>query len=437
VKRFGFALFAVVSLSHSRLHAQSPPDSYHVANLAGEAVVFQDEVKAVSYSRSSNGYYLSFGAPYPKQVLSVWIDEKTYHSLPGHHGLVGRLVRIKGQVESGATGPLIKLAAKENFQLLPADERILSKPQLDGKQDRDQFEAAVRQTFKREDFETLEILGHELRRSRELLNDGSWLSEAFFTAFRLRPHVSTEVFEQTGQRLARWEEAYPDSNVLPMIKGAFHIDLAWKWRGDGYANTVTEEGWRGFRAELAAARQIIENNPAEQIYPEYYSLLQTIALGQSWPREQYMRFFEQAIRVEPEYYKFYCNVARYLLPRWHGKKGEWERFAEEQRQRKGAGRAGDALYARIAWSMREYYNNFFRDSGVSWDVMAAGYEYLIRQYPASRYLKSLYANLCWKAGDRSRLAKALPQIEADPDMTVWVNLENVTLAKRFLASDAR
>src|SRR2546423_11982152 len=124
-------------------------------------VDFQAEIKAVSFSRSSNGYYLSFGAPYPQQVLSVWIDEKIFDQLAGHRALLGRLVRINGQIEKSQTGPLIKLVARENFQLLPADETVLSKPRLDGKQDRDQFQAAVRQTFKREDFGTLETLGHE------------------------------------------------------------------------------------------------------------------------------------------------------------------------------------------------------------------------------------------------------------------------------------
>jgi hypothetical protein len=437
MKRFSVALGAVVLLFRPPLEAQVLPNAAHVAGQVGQIVDFQDEVKAVSFSRSTNGYYLSFGAPYPQQVLSVWIDEKTFDRLPAHRALVGRLVRINGQIEKSPTGPLIKLAAGENFQLLPADEAVLSKPRLDGKQDRTQFEAAVWKTFKREDFETLEILGHELRRSRERLNDGSWLSEAFFSSFRLGTAASKAKYTATEQRLTRWEQAFPYSNVLPMVKGGLHLDLAWKWRGNGFADTVTEEGWRGFKAELAAARQIIENNPAEQVYPEYYALMQTVALGQGWPREEYMRLFNRAIDIEPEYYKFYCRVAYYLLPRWHGKKGEWERFAEEQRQRKGPGGAGDALYARIAWSMREYYDNIFRDSAISWDIVASGYQYLIRQYPNSRYLKSLYANLCWKAGDRFRLAQALPEAKADPDMTVWVNLENVALAEKFLAENPR
>jgi hypothetical protein len=42
----------------------------------------------------------------------------------------------------------------------------------------------------------------------------------------------------------------------------------------------------------------------------------------------------------------------------------------------------------------------------------------------------------WKADDRVRLRKALPAIKSDPDMTIWVNLENVAMAEKFAASNA-
>src|SRR5256714_6887266 len=184
-----FVLVSVwcVSLALSITAAQDAAvtNASQVADKLGQPVEFQDEVKAVSYSRSTEGYYLSFGAPYPKQTLSVWIDGKMYDRLPFHKSMVGRTVRISGQIEKSPTGPLIKLESKDHFQVLPTDEAILSKPILDGKQERYQFESAVWQTFKREDFNTLEVLSQELQQSRERLNDGSWLSESFFNAFRL------------------------------------------------------------------------------------------------------------------------------------------------------------------------------------------------------------------------------------------------------------
>jgi hypothetical protein len=254
---------------------------------------------------------------------------------------------------------------------------------------------------------------------------------------RLPPHASKERYELAGQAIANWEKARPSSPVWPLVKVGHHLDLAWKWRGTGPAKTVKPEQWEGFRSELATARQLLEANPPTKAYPQYYVLMQTVALGQSWPKDKYMVLLAEAVRVSPEYYRFYSNTARYLLPWWNGAPGEWEAFAEQQRQANGAGGAGDALYARIAWSMHEEYgccDQLFRESKISWDIMASGFEYLIREHPDSRFLKNVYANFAWKAHDPARLRTALPAVQDDPDMTVWVNLENVALAKKVAAA---
>jgi hypothetical protein len=432
--RFSFVLALIYSLG-AIADAEEISNAAGVADRIGQTVEFQDEVKAVSWSRSTNGYYLSFGAPYPKQVLSVWVAEKLFDKLPEHRTLLGRTVEIKGELEKSPTGPLLKLQAPENFVLLPADEAILSKPTLDGKQERSQFIAAVSQTFLRGDFETLETLGQELRQSRERLLDGSWLSEAYFAAFRLRPEASAERYSLVEQRIAQWERAKPTSPALPLIKVGYHLDLAWRWRTERLAKNVSAERWKKFKGEVGSARQILELHAGDKTYPEYYALMLTIALGQGWKKPECMALLTRATQLEPDYYRYQCQTAYYLLPRWHGKKGEWEQFAEQQRERYGAGAAGDALYTRIALSLQDFYfHRFFRDAAISWEVMASGFDYLIKTHPDSRYLKNLYANWAWRADDRARLKQLLPLIKPDPDMTVWVNLENVSLAEKFANS---
>src|SRR6266576_1580871 len=369
--------------------AQEIASAATVADRIGRTVEFQDEVKAVSWSRSTNGYYLSFGAPYPKQVLSVWVEERLFDKLPEHRTLLGRTVEIKGELEKSPSGPLLKLQAAENFVLLPADEAILSKPTLDGKQERSQFKAAVWQTFFRGDFETLETLGQELRQSRERLLDGSWLSEAYFSAFRLSPNTTMERYTAVEQLIEKWERAKPTSPAVPLIKVGYHLDLAWHWRTERSGKAVTAEGWKGFKSELAIARQLLELHAADKSYPEYYTLMLTVGLGQGWRKADYMALFTQATEVEPDYYRYHCQTAVYLLPRWHGKKGEWEQFAEQQRQLHGACAAGDALYTRVALGLQDYYfHRFFRDTAISWEVMASGFDYLIKTHPDSRYLKN-------------------------------------------------
>src|SRR2546423_6944070 len=151
-------VLAALLLFRASAPAEEISSAAGVADRIGQTVEFQDEVKAVSWSRSTNGYYLSFGAPYPKQVLSVWVDEKLYNKLPEHRTLLGRTVEIKGELEKSPSGPLLKLQAVENFVLLPADETILAKPRVDGKQEGAQIIAAGFPTFSPGGFENVGAL---------------------------------------------------------------------------------------------------------------------------------------------------------------------------------------------------------------------------------------------------------------------------------------
>lgn len=230
--------------------------------------------------------------------------------------------------------------------------------------------------------------------------------------------------------IAEWKQRYPLSINHVLVDAQYHIDLAWKWRGNDYAAKVPKENWPLFRSELAQARQILETNPQTKISPQYFVEMQTIALGEGWKKENYFTLFSEAIASEPEYYRFYFAASYYLLPKWHGKKGDWEKFAEEQRERV-SGAAGDALYARIAWSRSSDYDRFFQETAISWKTMAAGFDVMMQQYPDSKFNRNTYAHFACLAGDRDRLRALLPAVKAEPDMEVWVNLRNLQLAEKF------
>jgi len=429
------AFACLVLVRASSAFGQDPPDAAAVASKIGQDIEFQDEVKAISYSRSTKGMYFSFGAPYPKQVLSVWTDQKTYDQLPATKYLVGRTVRIRGRLESSPTGPLLKVLALDQFDVVETDEAILSQPVLDGKKDRDRFKGAIVQNLSRDEFQTLETLAAELLRTREQSADGAWLIDSFFFAFHVAVNAPDEDYRFLEGKLASWLRARPESPVVPLLQAQLHRDLAWHAVGVGPFRSITKEHRAIYRREMDIARRILESHPDGKTYPEYYEFMQSIATCRRWPRAAFFALFDEATRSHPGYYIYYPNAAEYLLPRWCGKKGEWEAFAEKERQRLGAGGAGDAIYARIGWSMRHRYHNMFRETAVSWEIMASGFQYLMKQYPQSEFLKNVYAYFAWKAGDRARLREALSRVRANPDMEIWVNLENVAFAEKLAASN--
>jgi hypothetical protein len=426
-------VLAAVLLGGS-IHAAQLPNAAQVASQIGQAVEFEDSIQAVSKSRTHDGWYLSFGAPYPKQVLTVWIPSGVFAKLPGRHTLIGRTVRISGMLQSTPTGPMLGLESLDQYHALPIDEAVLSQLRIDGRTDRAHFAIALRQLLNREDFATLEALATELHQSKERISDGSWLLETFFEAFHLRPNTSNAYYARRSQNIAHWRERYPQSIAAILCAARFQIDLAWKWRAAAAGKGPEDEAWRNYRQALSDARRLLEEHPEAKASPDYYVEMQAIALGQAWPKTDYFRLFDEAVAREPDYYAFYTSAARFLLPKWYGAKGEWEQFAEEQRQKRG-GTDGDALYARIAWSVRlDYGHHLFDKCALSWETVAAGYEALIQQYPDSRFLKNAYAHMAWEARDRERLRAALPAIRGNPDIEVWVNWENVRLAEMFARS---
>jgi hypothetical protein len=415
--------------------AEQLPDAARVADQTGAYIKFEDTVKAVSKSRTHDGFYLSFGAPYPKQILTVWIPSDVFSQIPA--SLLNRTVRISGMLQKTDTGPMLGLMALDQLEVLPTDESILSKGRIEGEDEREKFIAAIRQNLERENFGALETLGRELHQSKERTTDGTWLLEIFFSAFQLPASGPNEFFQKRAQILADWRARYPKSTLPILVESAFHINIAWKWRGTAWARKVSKEGWTNFRRELAEAHQILEKNPQGKSSPYYFYAMQLIALGQNWPKDKYFQLFDEAIGHEPDYYPFYFQAARYLLPKWHGKKGDWEKFAQERRAKRG-GAEGDILYTRIAWSLeRDYRNHLFDRTGASWEIMTAGFAALMKKYPDSRYLKNVYARFAWEARDRARLIAALEAIKQDPDMEVWVNLENVQFAEKFANNERR
>lgn len=423
---------ALLCLTSARAPAAPRLTAAEAAPRIGQDVVFEDVVKAISRSRTKSGCYFSFGAPYPKQVLSVWVPDEVWDKLPRDPGLIGRTVRIRGRLEASPTGPLLTLASPDQFALLDADDRMLAKDFLDGRMDREHFMAAVAQAFWREDYDTLEELVRELQESHERFAEGTWIESSFFKALEIGLSESDQRFAEAGARIDRWKAHYHTSPAALIVQAGSHLDLAWHLRETRPADQILQTR-EIFGREVTLARQILEGNPGAKSVPEWFVKMEAIAFAQNWSHEAFFRLFAEAVARQPDYFDFYFQAARYL--RVKEGPGGWEKFAEEQRQAHGAGGAGDVLYARIAWSVSVNYHNLFASSRASWETMASGFTQLMTQHPDSRWLQNAYARFAFLAHDRARLRPALAALGDDPDMGIWVNLENVALARKFAAEE--
>jgi hypothetical protein len=115
-----------------------------------------------------------------------------------------------------------------------------------------------------------------------------------------------------------------------LIRGQCEIKNAWKVRGSGYADSVTEQGWRGFEAHLAKAKEKLESswtlNPKS---PYAATEMITVVMGAGdTPITDCRLWFDRAVAARLDHYPAYDKLLWALRPRWHGSHGAMLKFGE-------------------------------------------------------------------------------------------------------------
>ncbi len=131
---------------------------------------------------------------------------------------------------------------------------------------------------------------------------------------------------------------------------------------------------KGFSKKGVKAEAIL--NQAEKLKytcPFYWTVYQTTALGLRFDRARYENIYSKAIAAEPCNYIYFFQKAKYLLNRWFGEDGEWERFALTVADSTG-GEKGDILYARIVWYIMTYFDLRDHNTRINWDRVQRGFD---------------------------------------------------------------
>jgi Domain of unknown function (DUF4034) len=274
-----------------------------------------------------------------------------------------------------------------------------------------------------EQFNRLEKLMGDLRAQKlEFYHGFSQLSIVYGYLWGFSNDIDDSQWEDFIAKLQSWADAYPQSPAPRIALGDCYVTWAWKARGSGYANTVTDEGWRLMKERLGKARGYLEE--AEKLSvkdPEVYNALLRVALGQGWGKDEMNEVFQKGIELEPNYQQLYESKAYFLLPRWYGKPGEWEAFAEESANARG-GDEGDILYMMIArsqaWSEHE---DFFKNTSISYERIQRGFEASLKRYPNYLWDENSYCYFACIADDRNMAKKLFDKINGRWESGVWWN----------------
>jgi len=117
---------------------------------------------------------------------------------------------------------------------------------------------------------------------------------------------------------------------LLLLKGEAYIAQAWLQRGGGYANNVSADGWKGYADDLAVARTALTQAWKLDPYdPQIAVQMMSVVLGQSSGRPEMERWFERAMKLDPNNYDACDAKLKFIQPAWYGSPQDMLAFGHE------------------------------------------------------------------------------------------------------------
>jgi hypothetical protein len=102
------------------------------------------------------------------------------------------------------------------------------------------------------------------------------------------------------------------------LEGEYQINEAWRARGSGYRDSVSENGWKGFSEHLAAAHSCLAQ--AWKLRPDLPlapTRMMTVSLGESGIEDMRL-WFDRAVAAQIDYPGAWKEMRWGLRPRWFG-----------------------------------------------------------------------------------------------------------------------
>jgi uncharacterized protein DUF4034 len=233
------------------------------------------------------------------------------------------------------------------------------------------------------------------------------------------------------RRLRQWTEARPESYAARYALAEGLIGRAWAARGEGWASTVSRSEFGRMESDLVEAGQRLRQMPApaQDAYEWRMAMMQVLhGMGED---SLYRVLAFSTLRLHPDAPRLYSNIAIHLMPRWYGKPGEWEAFANDATAALPDS-ISDEFYARIVAGQSQYARNVFRESrGLSWPRTKRGLAAWRQRWPASTQPLSAAALLGWMAEDRDLARTSFESLRDTFDVEIWGWTEPYSEARKW------
>ena len=275
--------------------------------------------------------------------------------------------------------------------------------------------------LKEEQFDVLECIANAARKDETRFSGGEWKIHKFYVGLgEPSPdmHATDDDWKQHLAIAQKWVEAKPNSVTARIALARSYTGYAWFARGEGMADSVSDSGWKQFESRLAEAQKILkEASSLTEKDPEWYVVMQQVAMGQGWQPERAKALFEKAVAFEPGYYYYHRMLANFLLPKWYGQEGDTSNFLNASAD-KYPGAEGDAMYFLIASEVvctcdEPEFNKLL------WPRLQKGFQVTEKEYGPSMRNLNYYALMAARFSDVEAAHQAFHRIGNNWDYDTW------------------
>jgi len=175
------------------------------------------------------------------------------------------------------------------------------------------------------------------------------------------------------------------------------VTYAWDARGSGWANTVTEQGWKNMRERLTiAADALTQAWEKDNTNTDAAVAMLTVELGQNQGRNRMELWYRRAIEADPDNQSANSGKMNYLRPRWHGSQQDMLIFAhqlyETQNWRGGFPQQLAEVYDELVSDMQD--PQAFLAGPQVWQDIAAVYVPYLKAFPVNSVRSAYCYHAC-------------------------------------------
>lgn len=287
--------------------------------------------------------------------------------------------------------------------------------------------------LKAKDFSALSKEAERLRAHDAYFADGKSYQQTFYETLQNAIYVIPEHEYYAG--LESWRYEFPRDPTPDILFARWYFENAEQARGTAYIAKVTKSQYEDYSAWNQRALDVLKKTlKAHRNLSDPYAYEALILASVSQPDaiKRISDAFLRGVKQRPDALNLYTTYANFTQPKWFGRPGAMEGFAEWAAQ-KTAQQWGDWVYTLVATvaartNLPEVYRGLYQ---FDWPRIAKGYADRHQRYPLNHYEVS---QLCWFAvtyGDRPTTRRLLSIMNGNWSRFVWRNEENFRRAEQW------